>query len=111
MQAFKGYLLKTSLVKEDLLPIRRANETKAPVPNDTFDSSLHRHLDYVRELPDSTSTQVLWAKKKKRLCRRIFIREEDLVVWSKMLSMLQAVTHYLVSAIGQVDLTVKDILT
>jgi len=61
MQAFKGYLLKTSSVKEYLLPIRSANESKAPVPSDTFDSSVHRHLDYVRDLSDSPSTQVLCA--------------------------------------------------
>jgi hypothetical protein len=48
LQTLKVYLLKTVAVKENLLSIRGANETKAPIPNDTFDCSLHGHLDYVR---------------------------------------------------------------
>jgi hypothetical protein len=51
LQALKVHLLKTTAVKENLLPIRRTNETKAPVPNDTFDRTLHRHLDYLSDLP------------------------------------------------------------
>jgi len=46
-QTIKVHLLKTIAVKENLLPIRGANETKAPIPNDTFDFALHGHLDYV----------------------------------------------------------------
>ena len=35
-QVLEGYLLETSAVEEHLLPIRTANETKAPVPSDMF---------------------------------------------------------------------------
>jgi len=45
LQALKGYLLKTIAVKENLLPIRGANETKAPISNDTFDRTPNKHLD------------------------------------------------------------------
>jgi hypothetical protein len=47
LQTIKVHLLKTTAVKENLLPIGGANETKAPIPNDTLDFALHRHLDYV----------------------------------------------------------------
>jgi hypothetical protein len=40
LQTIKVHLLKTIAVKENLLPIRGANETKAPITNDTFDCSL-----------------------------------------------------------------------
>ena len=50
LQAIKVYLLKTITVKEHLLPIRGADETKAPISNDTFHCSLHRHLDYRSDL-------------------------------------------------------------
>jgi hypothetical protein len=52
MQVLEGYLLETSPVEEYLLPIRTANETKGPIPNETFDCSLHRHLGYVSDFPD-----------------------------------------------------------
>jgi hypothetical protein len=47
LQTIKVHLLKTIAVKENLLPIRGANEPKAPIPNDSFDCALHRRLDYV----------------------------------------------------------------
>jgi len=47
LQTIKVHLLKTTAVKENLLPIRGANETKTPIPDDTFDCALHRNLDYV----------------------------------------------------------------
>jgi len=45
LQTIKVHLLKTTAVKEHLFPIRCENETKALVPNDFFDRTLHRHLD------------------------------------------------------------------
>jgi hypothetical protein len=92
LQALKGYLLKTIAVKEYLFPIRGANETIAPIPNDTFDCPLHKHLDYVRDLPDFTSTQVLRAKEEKGDYRRIFISEKGLIVCSKVLIVLEGRT-------------------
>jgi hypothetical protein len=47
LQTIKVHLLKTTAVKENLLPIRGVNETETPIPNDTFDFALHGHLDYV----------------------------------------------------------------
>jgi len=47
LQTIKVHLMKALAVKENLLPIRGVNETKTPIPNDTLDCALHRHLDYV----------------------------------------------------------------
>jgi hypothetical protein len=52
LQTIKVHLLKTTAVKENLLPIRYENETKAPIPDDMFDRTPHKHLDYVSDLPD-----------------------------------------------------------
>ena len=53
-QTLKDHSLKTIAVEEDFLPIRCENETKAPIPNHMFDRTLHRHLDYVKTLPDGS---------------------------------------------------------
>ena len=45
------------------------------------------------------------------LDRRVFINEEDLIVWSKVLILLHGDPHHHVAAIGQVNLRVKNMLT
>ena len=45
------------------------------------------------------------------LDRSMFINEEDPIVWSKVLIVLEGETYYPVSAIGQLDLAGKNMLT